>query len=101
MYYANFMEIRILLEAIEKLPEEGKQELEHFIEILIHKYIPEYAKVVWPTDREDELTPEVQENYQLELDRRLERMEKDPHPGYTGKEVIKRLEERIGRKLQI
>ncbi|MCP5500319.1 MAG: DUF2281 domain-containing protein [Leptospiraceae bacterium] len=92
------METQVLLEAIEQLPDEGKQELYDFLEVLIHKYIPEYAEIAYPDDRVEELAPEVEEYYKRELDKRLERVEEDPHPGYTGKEVIERLEKRIGRK---
>lgn len=47
-----------------------------------------------------ELPPEIDKAYKAEIDRRLEEMEKNPHPGYTMKEVVQRLETRIGRKIK-
>ena len=94
------METQVLLEAIEQLPDEGKQELYDFLEVLIHKYIPEYAEIAYPDDRVEELAPEVEEYYKRELDKRLERVEEDPHPGYSMQDIVSELESETVSKLQ-
>ncbi len=41
---------------------------------------------------EDELSPEIDNAYKAEIDRRLDEMKKNPHPGFTMKEVVDELE---------
>lgn len=95
------MVTQVLSEVMERLPKEGKQELEDFLEVLIHKYIPEYAEVAFPSDREEKLSPEIEESYKRELDKRLQRIEEEPHPGYSMGDIVNELEVELGRKIQI
>ena len=49
---------------------------------------------------ENELSPEIDNAYKAEIDRRLDEMKKNPHPGFTMKEVVDELEIELGRKIQ-
>ena len=46
------------------------------------------------------LPPKIDVAYKTEIDRRLEEMEKNPHPGFIMKDVLDELEEEFGRKIQ-
>ncbi len=48
----------------------------------------------------ENLSPEINEAYKNELDIRLERMETEPHEGYTWEESIQMLEKRFGKKIK-
>lgn len=49
---------------------------------------------------EYELSPEIDKAYKAEIDRRLDEMKKNPHPGFTMKEVVDELEVELGKKIQ-
>ncbi len=49
---------------------------------------------------EYELSPEIDKAYKAEIDRRLEEMKTNPHPGFTMKDVMNELEVELGRKIQ-
>ncbi|MEM7184938.1 MAG: hypothetical protein AAF518_28855 [Spirochaetota bacterium] len=97
----NPMQSQVVLTVMEKLPVEAKEKLEDFLEILVHRYIPEYAEELFPEVRSDDPSPDIQAEYEKELDKRLERSQKDPHPGFTLEEIVEEMEEELGRKLQI
>ncbi|MBE7413255.1 MAG: addiction module protein [Leptospiraceae bacterium] len=49
---------------------------------------------------EYELSPEIEKAYKAEIDRRLDEMKRNPHPGFTMKEVAQELTVELGRKIQ-
>jgi hypothetical protein len=49
---------------------------------------------------EQELSPETENAYRSEIDRRLEEMKRNPLPGFTMKEVAQELEVELGKKIQ-
>lgn len=49
---------------------------------------------------EEELSPDIDQAYKAEIDRRLEEKKKTPHPGFTLKEVVEELEGELGKKIQ-
>ncbi|HMV44979.1 MAG TPA: hypothetical protein PK079_19840 [Leptospiraceae bacterium] len=53
-----------------------------------------------PLDSEEILSPETDSFYKEEIDSRLLRMQKEPHPGYTWEESIQILENRFGKKIK-
>ena len=64
---------------------------------------PGRYKVVLVVD-EDSIEEEdfpITDEQKKELQKRLKRMKENPHPGYTRAEIIRRMEARIGRKLQV
>ena len=49
---------------------------------------------------EQELSPETENAYRSEIDSRLEEIKRNPHPGFTIKEVAQELEVELGKKVQ-
>ena len=49
---------------------------------------------------EEELSPDIDQAYKAEIDRRLEEMEKNPGKGFTMQDVLNELEGELGRKIQ-
>ncbi|MCB1176034.1 MAG: hypothetical protein KDK36_00525 [Leptospiraceae bacterium] len=46
------------------------------------------------------LSPEIDKAYKLEIDKRLDEMEKNPNPGFTMKDIKNEIELEFGRKIQ-
>lgn len=51
-------------------------------------------------EEEYELSPEIDNAYKAEIDRRLEEMKKNPYPGFTMKELVQELTVELGKKIQ-
>lgn len=49
---------------------------------------------------EQELSTEIEKAYKSEIDRRLEEIKRNPHPGFTLKEVTQEIEVELGKKIQ-
>jgi hypothetical protein len=63
-------------------------------------FVPGIQKIILIIQEVEEIQPETEFVWKEELDKRLERMEKNPHPGFTMEDVALELEETLGRKIQ-
>ena len=65
------METNALLQAIEALPENGRNALEGYLEVLIHKYIPEEKEKYFPLGDNGELSPGIESLIEEQIERHL------------------------------